>query len=139
MNREFESGNGFEQEEMNGAGQSRRRQAAGRQADHAAAGRTPPVQDVRMQGLRAVTPAAVLRFRERLVGPWRLPAPMAGAEPMGLEPEAGLRPELRGREAALPELPRRPEAEAGWRAEAALAEREARWRAEAPELEREAR
>ena len=96
-------------------------------------GRTPPVQDVRMQGLRAVTPAAVLRFRERLVGPWRLPAPMAGAEPMGLEPE------LRGREAALPELPRRPEAEAGWRAEAALAEREARWRAEAPELEREAR
>ena len=56
-------------------------------------GRTPPVQDVRMQGLRAVTPAAVLRFRERLVGPWRLPAPMAGAEPMGLEPEAGLRPE----------------------------------------------
>ncbi|EEG56828.1 hypothetical protein CLOSTASPAR_01020, partial [[Clostridium] asparagiforme DSM 15981] len=39
MNREFESGNGFDQEEMNGAGQSRRRQAAGRQADHAAAGR----------------------------------------------------------------------------------------------------
>lgn len=102
-------------------------------------GRTPPVQDVRMQGLRAVTPAAVLRFRERLIGLWRLPAPMAGAEPMGLEPEAGLRPELRGREAALPELPRRPEAEAGWRAEAALVEREARWRAEAPELEREAR
>ena len=58
---------------------------------------------------------------------------------MGLEPEAGLRPELWGREAALPELPRRPEAEARWRAEAALAEREARWRAEAPELEREAR
>lgn len=31
MNREFESGNGFDQEEMNGAGQSRRRPAAGRQ------------------------------------------------------------------------------------------------------------
>ena len=39
MNREFESGNGFDQEEMNGAGQSRRRPAAGRQADSAAAGR----------------------------------------------------------------------------------------------------
>ena len=90
-------------------------------------GRTPPVQDVRLQGLRAVTPAAVLRFRERL------PAPMAGAEPMGLEPAAGLRPELRGREAALPEVQRRLEAEARWRAEAALAEREARWRAGAPE------
>ena len=96
-------------------------------------GRTPPVQDVRMQGLRAVTPAAVLRFRERL------PAPMAGAEPMGLEPAAGLQPELRGREAALPGVQRRPEAEARWRAEAALAEREARWRAEAPEPGREAR
>mgnify|MGYP005882378471 CR=1 FL=1 len=58
---------------------------------------------------------------------------------MGLEPAAGLRPELRGQEAALPEVQRRPEAEAGWRAEAALAEREARWRAGAPEPEREAR
>ena len=92
-----------------------------------------------MQGLRAVTPAAALRFRERQDGPWRLRARMAGPEPMDLEPVAGLRPELRAREAALPEVQRRPEAEVRWRAEAALAEPEARQRAEAPELEREAR
>ena len=92
-----------------------------------------------MQGLRAVTPAAALRFRERPDGPRRLRARMAGPEPMGLEPAAGLRLELRVREAALPEVQRRPEAEVRWRAEAALAEPEARQRAEAPELEREAR
>ena len=92
-----------------------------------------------MQGLRAVTPAAALRFRERPDGPRRLRARMAGPEPMGLEPAAGLRPELRVREAALPEVQRRPGAEVRWRAEAALAEPEARQRAEAPELEREAR
>ena len=92
-----------------------------------------------MQGLRAVTPAAALRFRERQDGPWRLRARMAGPEPMGLEPAAGLWPELRVRVAALPEVQRRPEAEVRWRAEAALAEPEARQRAEAPELEREAR
>ena len=92
-----------------------------------------------MQGLRAVTPAAALRFRERPDGPWRLRVRMAGPEPMGLEPAAGLRLELRVREAALPEVQRRPEAEVRWRAEAALAEPEARQRAEAPELEREAR
>ena len=44
MNREFESGNGFDQEEMNGAGQSRRRPAAGRQADSAAAGRPSGIE-----------------------------------------------------------------------------------------------
>ena len=82
-----------------------------------------------MQGLRAVTPAAALRFRERPDGPRRLRARMAGPEPMGLEPAAGLRLELQ----------RRPEAEVRWRAEAALAEPEARQRVEAPELEREAR
>ena len=92
-----------------------------------------------MQGLRAVTPAAALRFRERPDGPRRLRAQMAGPEPMGLEPAAGLRPELRVREAALPEVQRRPEAEVRWRVEAALAEPEATQRAEAPELEREAR
>ena len=44
MNREFESGKGFDQEEMNGAGQSRRRPAAGRQADSAAAGRPSGIE-----------------------------------------------------------------------------------------------
>ena len=92
-----------------------------------------------MQGLRAVTPAAALRFRERPDGPRRLRARMAGPEPMGLEPAAGLRLELRVREAALSEVQRRPEAEVRWRAEALLPERGARQRVEAPELEREAR
>ena len=44
MNREFESGNGFDQEEMNGAGQSRRRPTAGRAeygAGEAGAARRP--------------------------------------------------------------------------------------------------
>ena len=53
MNREFESGNGFDQEEMNGAGQSRRRPAAGRQADSAAAGR-PSGIDARGEAGRGI-------------------------------------------------------------------------------------
>ena len=119
--------------------QRRETRPGGEQRPRPGEGRTPPVQDARMQGLRAVTPAAALRFRERPDGPRRLRARMAGPEPMGLEPAAGLWPELRVREAALPEVQRRPGAEVRWRAEAPELEREARWRAEALLPEREAR